>query len=247
MTDFKNEYKAAMNDITPDEALLDKIREDIKNKLDEPPSKKSIFLSFKPAFSAASLLIAVGAVTVAAILVMSPVNKGKVSDGSSNYYSNGTENDSDNYILADNVVRSVVTYSEDPFSMCVPLSRLSYIADNLEACKFDYFKQYASVIKENGAFSITFFCDSETTELIKMLYGENYTDVSGSMAYMVRVYFYIDDDDSEPFSIQVSRNVDKDKGAFDGKKGIDLVTSADKLQDFLDGNYDEPFNNMTVQ
>lgn len=246
MTDFKNEYKAAMNDITPNEALLAKIKEDIKNKLDEPPPKKSIFLSFKPAFSAASLLIAVGAVTVAAILVMSPVNKGDVSDGNSSYYSNGTENDSDNYILADNVIRSVVTYSEEPFSMCVPLSRLSYIAENLKSCKFVDLKQYASVIKENGAFSITFFCDSESTGSIKMLYRENYTE-SNSMDYMVRVYFYIDDDGSEPFSIQVSRNVDKDKGAFDAKNGIDLVTSADKLQDFLDGNYDEPFNNMTVQ
>lgn len=247
MTDFKNEYKSAMNDITPDEDLLSKIKENIKKELDAPPSKKSIFLSFKPAFSAASFLIAAAAVTVAAILIMSPINKRDVSGGNSGYYSDITESEEDNYIMADSVVRSVVTYSDKPFSMCVPLSWLSTIADNLESFKFDYYKQYASVIKENGAFSVTFFCDSETAQSIQMLYEENYNDLSNSMDYMVRVYFYVNEDNAQPFSIQISRNLDKEKGAYDGKNGIDLVTSADKLQDYLDGNYEEPFNNMIVQ
>lgn len=253
MADFKNEYKAAMNDITPDKALVRNIKENIKKVLETQSSKSNLFFNFKTVFTAASLLITAGAVSAAAIFITSPFRSESPSDSGSRPYFDGSESKSDIY-TSDNDTSYNLTVNPDDFfegyfSACVPISQLYEIAENIDMLTFEYFKQYAYVIQENSIFTITFYCHYDETSDVFRISSDDSTYLYSPISedYMVRACFYVDDDDSKPFSVQISKNRDKDKGAFDGKNGIDLVTSADKLQDYLDGNYEEPFNNMLVQ
>lgn len=73
MADFKKEYKAAMDSITPDKELLEKIKEDMKAELDAPQKKLSFFVMHKTALSAAALVLTLGITVFAAVMLTSGV------------------------------------------------------------------------------------------------------------------------------------------------------------------------------
>lgn len=228
-----------MEDITPDGALLEKIGKNTEKRLESSePRKKRVFSGCKLVFAAASLLLTAGIACGAAIFIASPAYKSAASGG-----------DGADIVLSDfdGISRSVrssdsesyVFYTEEYYSS-IDLAMLYMLSERINDLTFNDFSAYESnVLMKDSAYIITFFCNLSEDDTER--FGEN----AASEDLMIRAYFYSDEPDATPFSVQVSRNIDG-KGGFDGEKGLDLVTSADKLQDFLDGSYDEPFNNIKV-
>lgn len=72
MADFKKEYKAAMDSVTPDKELLEKLKEDMKKELAAPQEKRSFFVMHKTALSAAALAVGVGIALFAAAITSAP-------------------------------------------------------------------------------------------------------------------------------------------------------------------------------
>lgn len=82
MADFKKEYKAAMDSITPDKELLEKIKEDMKAELEAPQKKPSFFVMHKTALSAAALVLTLGITVFAAVMITGGVQNITSDSGS---------------------------------------------------------------------------------------------------------------------------------------------------------------------
>lgn len=86
MADFKKEYKAAMDSVTPDKELLEKLKENMKKELTAPQEKRSFFVMHKTALSAAALAVGVG-IAVFAAAINSKTSWNVTSDSSHLYNS----------------------------------------------------------------------------------------------------------------------------------------------------------------
>lgn len=228
-----------MEDITPDRALLEKIGKNTEKRLESSePRKKRVFSGCKLAFAASSLLLTAGIACGAAIFITSPEYKSAASGG-----------DGADIVLSDfdGISRSVrssdsesyVFFTEKYYSS-IDLAMLYMLSERINDLTFNDFSAYESnVLMKDNTYIITFFChlsDDDSEYLISNAENED---------LMIQAFFHSGEINSKPFSVRISRNIDGE-GEFDGEKGLDLITSADKLEDFLDGSYDEPFNNIKV-
>lgn len=109
MADFKKEYKAAMDSITPDKELLEKIKESMKAELDEPQKKPSFFVMHKTALSAAALVLTLGITVFAAVMLTGGVqNITSDSSGSPEFNNAGA-----NMNNAEGIVITIPEYDEN--------------------------------------------------------------------------------------------------------------------------------------
>lgn len=109
MADFKKEYKAAMDSITPDKELLENIKERMKAELDAPQKKPSFFVMHKMALSAAALVLTLGITVFAAVMLTGGVQNITSDSSGSPEFNNAGANKNN----AEGIVITIPEYDDD--------------------------------------------------------------------------------------------------------------------------------------
>lgn len=230
MADFKNEYRAAMDEISPNEALIEKIKQSAGEALSRGEIKRSPFQKLRIVMPAAFLLTAAVLISLFSALIVLPIRNAGGSEKNGDYVTDALSIASEPVEITD--IKDNMIYFDT----------LVYFAENGDKLTLNSLGYYADPVFENGAYTVTMYG-----------YRSAYTGFDSDEAkaddvgYKIKAFFYDKGSFSKPFSLRVSKNIGGEgEIAFDDSKGVDLMTNGNRFEEFTEGEFEETFIQMTV-
>ncbi len=230
MADFKNEYRAAMDEISPNEALIEKIKQSAEEAFIRGETKRSPFRNLRVVMPAAFLLTAAVLISLFSALIVRPIKN-----------TGGSEKNSDFVTDTLSITSKPIELTDIKENM-IFFDTLVYFAENSDKLTLTNLGYYADPEFENGAYTVTMYG-----------YRSGYSDFDNAeqpnaadIAYKIKAFFYDQDRFSRPFSLRVSKNIGGGEIVFDDSRGVDLMTNGSRFEEFTEGKFEETFIQMTV-